>query len=99
MILVIGYHRYTARYQATDGLPEWCRNMSNCIEGSTEFKCCKRTTNSFSETAEITSSTNRFQNEGLTGAVVRALCSRPSTTKLAMTAEIGKPIAVSKTCL
>ena len=69
------------------------------IEGSIELKCCKRTTTLFSGTAKITSSTNRFQNEGLTGAVVGALCSISSITKLAMTAETSEPIAVPKTCM
>ena len=51
-------------------LPVNFRSVVNCLEGSIESMCCNRTPMSLSETAEITSSTNRFQNEGLTGAVV-----------------------------
>ena len=53
---------------------------------------------SFPDTAEIISSTYRFQKKGLTGEVAKAFCSTSSITMLAMTAETGKPIAVPKTC-
>ena len=51
------------------------QNLWGGERGSIVFKCCKRTTISFSEIVEITSSSNCFQNEGLTAAVVRAVCS------------------------
>ena len=50
------------------------------------------------DTADITSSTYRFQKKGLTGEVAKALCSTSSITMLAMAAETGEPIAVPKTC-
>ena len=50
-----------------------------------------------SDTAEITSSTYRFQKKGLIGEVAKALCSTSLITVLAMTAETGEPIAVPKT--
>ena len=46
----------------------------------------------------MTSSTYRFQRKGLTGEVVKALCSTSSITILAMTAEMGIFIARPKTC-
>ena len=68
------------------------------MDGSTEFKCDRRRSASFPDTAEITSSTYRFQKKGLTDEVAEALCSTSSITMLAMTAETGEPIAVPKTC-
>jgi hypothetical protein len=50
------------------------------------------------ETAEMTSSTKRFQNNRDTGTEANALCLTSSITKLAITADIGDPIAVPKTC-
>ena len=50
----------------------------NWIDGSTEFKCDKRCSASFPDTAEITSSTYRFQKKGLTGEAAKALCSTSS---------------------
>ena len=46
----------------------------NWIDGSTEFKCDRRRSASFPDTAEITSSTYRFQEKGLTGEEAKALC-------------------------
>ena len=63
-----------------------------------EFKCDRRRSASFPDTAEITSSTYRFQEKGLSGEVAKALSFTSSITKLAMTAETGEPIAVPKTC-
>jgi hypothetical protein len=37
------------------------------MDGSIEFKCCSRISISFLETAEMTSSTKRFQNDRDTG--------------------------------
>ena len=68
----------------------------NWIDGSTEFKCDKRRSASFPDTAEITSSTYRFQKKGLTGEVAKALCSKSSITMLAMTAEMGAPSLYQK---
>ena len=45
-----------------------------------EFKCDRRRSASFPDTAEITSSTYRFQKKGLTGEVAKALCSTSSIT-------------------
>ena len=70
----------------------------NWIDGSNEFKCGRRRSASFPDTAEITSSTNRFQKKVLTGEVAKALYSSSSITMLAMTAEMGKPIALPKIC-
>ena len=42
---------------------------SDWIDGSTEFKCNRRHSASFPDTTEITSSTYRFQEKGLTGEV------------------------------
>ena len=53
---------------------------------------------SFLETAEMTSSTKRFQNGRDTGTEAKALFSTSSITKLAITADTGDPIAVPKTC-
>ena len=44
------------------------RSMVNWIDGSTEFKCERRRSASFPDTAEMISSTYRFQNKGWTGA-------------------------------
>ena len=41
------------------------------IDGSTEFKCERRRSASFPDTAEMTSSTYRFQNKGWTGEEAR----------------------------
>ena len=70
--------------------------LDNWIDGSTEFKCGKRST-SFPETAEIASTTYRLQKKGLTGEVTKALCSTSSITILTITTEAGEPIAVPKT--
>ena len=40
------------------------RSRGNWIDGSTEFKCDERRSASFPDTAEITSSTYRFQKKG-----------------------------------
>ena len=53
------------------------------MDGSTEFKCDRRRSASFPDTAEITSSTYRFQKKGLTGEMAKALCSTSSITMLA----------------
>jgi hypothetical protein len=53
---------------------------------------------SFLETAEMTPSTKRFQNDRDTETDAKALCSTSSITKLAITANTGDPIAVPKTC-
>ena len=53
-----------------------------------EFKCDRRRSASFPDTAEIISSTYRLQKKGSTSSI----------TILAMTAETGEPIAVPKTC-
>jgi hypothetical protein len=53
---------------------------------------------SFLETAEMTSSTKRFQNDRDTGTEAKALRSTSSITKLEITADTGDPIAVPKTC-
>ena len=72
----------------------------NWIDGSTEFRIgiLLIENASFPDTAEITSSTYRFQKKGLTGEVAKTLCSTSSITMLAMTVETGEPIAVPKTC-
>ena len=72
------------------------RSRVNWIHGSTEFKCDKRRSASFPDTAEITSSTYRFQKKGLTGEVAKALCSTSSITMIAMTAETGEPSLYQK---
>jgi hypothetical protein len=46
----------------------------NWMDGSIEFKCCSRISISFLETAEMTSSTKRFQNDRDTGTEANALC-------------------------
>ena len=74
------------------------RSRMHWIDGSNEFKCDRRRSASFPDTGEITSSTYRFQKKGLTGEVAKALCSTSSITMLAMTAETGEPMAVTKTC-
>ena len=61
------------------------------MHGSIEFKCCRKISISFPETAEITSSTKRFQNERDTGTEAKDLCSTSSITKLAITADTGDP--------
>ena len=66
--------------------------------GSIEFKCCSRILISFLETAEMTSSTKRFENDRDTGTEATAHCSTSYITKLAITADTGNPIAVTKTC-
>ena len=42
------------------------------LKGCTEFKCDKRRSASFPDTAEVTSSTYRFQKKGLIGEVAKA---------------------------
>ena len=44
-------------------------------------------------TADMTSSTKRFQNDRDTETEAKALCSTSSITKLAITADTGDPIA------
>ena len=61
----------------------------NWVDGSTEFKCHRRRSASFPDTAEITSSTYRFQKKGLTGEVATGLYSTSFISMLAMTAETG----------
>ena len=70
----------------------------NWIDGSTEFKSDRRHSASFLDTAEITSSTYRFQKKGLTGEVAKPLRSTSSITILAMTAETDEPIAAPNAC-
>ena len=70
--------------------------LDNWIDGSTEFKCDRKRSTSFPETAEIASTTYRLQKKGLTGEVAKALCSTSSITILTITTEAGEPIAVPK---
>ena len=49
------------------------RSRVNWVDGSIEFKCDRRRSDSFPDTAKITSSTYRFQKKGLTGEVAKAL--------------------------
>ena len=60
-------------------------NTVSWMDGSIEFKCCSSISISFLETAEMTSSTKRFQNDRDTGTEAKALCSTSSITKLAIT--------------
>jgi hypothetical protein len=68
------------------------------MDGSIEFKCCSRIPISFIETAQMTSSAKRFQNDRDTGTEAKAFYSTCSITKLVNTADTGDPIAVPKTC-
>ena len=62
----------------------------NWKDGSIEFKCDRRRSASFPDTAEVTSSTIRLQKKGLTGEVAKALCSTSSIAMFAMTAETSE---------
>ena len=68
----------------------------NWLDGSIEFKCCSRISISFLESAEMTSSTKRFQNYRDTGTEAKALCSTSSIPKLAITADTGDPSLFQK---
>ena len=54
----------------------------NWLDCSTEFKCDRRRSTSFTDTAEMASSTYGFQNKGLIGDEAKPLCSIPSITKI-----------------